>query len=511
MLKAKRITAMILVLVMVAALAACNSGSTASSGTAPTSTPAAAGSTGAASSEGAPVEETVELSVCVSQTNWGNSIDPDLMDAFVKDVERATNTKINMIAPPHNDYREKLNVMLTSGEIPDVFSVHQSLNQVPIYAIRGYCAPINDYVVNNADLQQNMPADLSSLSIDDQLFALPQGRFSVKIFHVREDLAQKYGMNIKPEMTTQEFFDELSKVDQSEAVPYCLSKWTEDFQIFYAPFGGYAGILKDANGNYYDGFQTQEIKDALAYIKSLYDAGLLDKEFITNENAMMREKFYTGKAAVMTDYFHNHIQMRLQANNVEAPTDLLPIYTLVGPNGDKGNVNEATQNSTCISANTKNPQRAVDLIAHWWYSEEGATRSRIGIEGSHFTIEDGIITPTTKALDSGYSLSPGGFTQSLPVISNLPFKWGGIGDDAYPKQLEILENTYKDGNLGQKHVPPSGVSDLYDKNSPGYLQNMKEVATKIVLGNATIDQAFADYDAYWKSIQGDEMLAQLNS
>jgi len=57
---------------------------------------------------------------------------------------------------------------------------------------------------------------------------------------------------------------------------------------------------------------------------------------------------------------------------------------------------------------------------------------------------------------------------------------------------------------------PMGKSALYDENVATYTSNLYEMATKIVLSSQTIDEAYADYEKFWKSIQGDKMLDELN-
>lgn len=505
--KAKRWVASTLALALAAsALAGCAGGDAPGSSAGSSSPGASGGSAGSVSSS-----EPVELSLCLSQTSWGNSVDPDLMEAFKQKIEEATNTKIEMISPPHNDYREKLNVLLTSGEIPDVYQVQLALDTVPLYALRGYAAPLDEYVEADPRFDVLDEFDLSGLSVDGKLYGLPNNRVMNKIIWVRQDMIDQYGLNIKEEMTTQEFVDEMSKIDQSQVIPFTFPKWTENFQLFYNFFGAYAGIVKGEDGKYYDGFQTQEMKDAILYIKSLYDAGILDKEFITNENSMMREKTFTGKAASTCDYYYQYLYFLSQADGVDKATDFVPIYTLVGPNGDKGNLNESFQNAMSVSPKCANIEKAVEVISWLYYSEEGTLLTKVGVEGQHYTIENGVITPTEKAANSGYSINAGNFTLSMPIIEDLPFQWGGVQDDGYAKQLEAMEKSQAEGVLGPKYNVTMGISDLYDKNVATYNATIKETVTKVVIGNATLEQAYEDYAGFWQSIQGDEMLNQLNA
>ncbi len=53
-------------------------------------------------------------------------------------------------------------------------------------------------------------------------------------------------------------------------------------------------------------------------------------------------------------------------------------------------------------------------------------------------------------------------------------------------------------------------SDLYDKNLPAYKKKIDEISAKVITGATTVEMGYIEYAGFWRSIQGDEMLAQLN-
>ena len=63
----------------------------------------------------------VTLKVCLPSSSWGGSADPGLMDEVKKYIDQQNGVKIEMIAPPMNTYSDKINVLLASGDVPDVF------------------------------------------------------------------------------------------------------------------------------------------------------------------------------------------------------------------------------------------------------------------------------------------------------------------------------------------------------------------------------------------------------
>jgi len=453
-----------------------------------------------------------ELSLCMSQIRWGISVDDAHMKAFVEALEKATNTKIEMIAPTHNDYQEKLNVLMASGEYPDIIRPQQAWDVISQFAARGYLAPVTEWINNDARFAALKGKDLSFYQSGNDIYGFPTGLGSTKIFWVRQDMIDKYGLEIKDSMTTDEFVEQLRKIDKSETIPLVLPKHIVNFQFYYNFFGAYGGIVKNDAGEWIDGINTQEMKDAFAWLKGLYEEGLIDPEFITNENSNMREKFYSGQGAIMADYCTKYITNQTNFDAVGKPTEAIPIYTLVGPNGDKGNLNESGGEAMALSVTCKNPEAAVDLIHYMFYNAEGAVLNSFGIENVHYTIENGELTPAEAAVTGGYTVDPVGLGSAFdPVdIASLPYTFAGMTTDQIVRANTIQQTALSTEYLGPQIKIPMGMSTVYDENAATYNNNLYEMATKIVMGTVSIEDAYKEYEQFWKSINGDEMLKQLN-
>lgn len=511
----KTLASVLAVAAVAASLAGCSSStsSTASSSTASAgstaSSQAASSAVSDASQESA---EPAELSLCMSQIRWGISVDDNHMQQWVAELEKATNTKIEMIAPTHNDYMEKLNVLLASGDIPDIMIPQQAWDYVGQFAVRGYIQPLTQYVENDERFAVVKSFDNSIYQSGDDIYGIPVNSGNNKIFWFRNDMIEKYGLEIKETMTTDEFITELKKVDQSEAIPFSFPKHIVNFQIFYNAFGAYGGILPDENGVYYDGIQTQEMKDAFAFIKTLYDEGLMDAEFITNENSNMREKIYAGTAVSDVDYTSRYINYLQSASSVGAPTDFTPMYSLVGPNGDLGTLNESGNEAVCVSVDCENVDAAMNLVHYLFFTEEGRMLYTLGVEGVHYDIVDNVLTPREDAVAAGYAVGLSDLISGWAAvdIQSLGFQFADTETAQIDKNIEIT-NKANVSYVGPLIKIPMGKSTLYDENVATYNSNLYEMATKIVLGSQTIDEAYADYEQFWKSIQGDKMLEELNA
>lgn len=504
MVKARKSIVLVLVALIAAVPAGCGENH---AGRAGTPTPAA---NAAASESALPSKEKVHISLCLSQTGWGGeAVDPELMKEVELAIEAKTNVDLEIIAPPQSNYNEKLNVMLSSGTAPDIFAVRKSMDNIQVYAARGYTRPLDDLLSNYGDITSQVNKEYwEYVKVGGKIQAIPMYVPMKKNIWLRKDYMDKYGVNLSVTPTTNEFYNEMLKLAGSGIIPFTFSRFLDNLPFFTNPFGAYFGIVKDENGRFYEGFNTPEMKQALAYLAKLYAAGIWDPEFLTNENAMVREKLISGRAAADLDYWNRFIYYCSESEKIGAPTEYVPVYELIGPSGKSGNLNEAINDVLAISPNCRNPDRALDVINYYVFTEEGVKLRCLGVEGKHYTVEDGIIKPTEKATKSGYKCDINQFYLYYPNVTDYGFNWGETTEKLIPKQLEINGEVEK--YLGPKYIVPGGKSELYDKNQPAYKKKIEETASLILMGATTMEQGYSDYEAFWRSINGDEMLRQLN-
>ncbi len=509
MLKVRKIISLVLAFLMLfTLLIGCGKQNTQQAGNStPTSTPTPAVT--ATPEPTPPPKEKVKLSFCLSQTGWGGeAVDPELMSEVEAVIEAKTTVDLEVIAPPQSSYNEKLNVMLSSDSAPDIFAVRKSMDNIQVYAARGYTRALDDLLPNFPNITSQVNKDYwNFVTVGGKIQGVPMYVPMNKNIWLRKDMLDKYGVNLSTTPTTDEFYTEMKKIAGSGVIPFTFPKFLDNLPFFTNPFGAYFGIGQDSSGKFYDGFNTPEMKEALTYITKLYADGIWDQEFLTNENAMIREKFYSGLAASVLDYWNRFIYFSVESAKVNASTEFVPIYELRGPTGKGGNLNEAINDVLAISPKCKYPDRAMEVIDYYVYSEEGVMLRCLGVENKHYTIENGAIKPTEKAANSGYKCDVNQFYLYFPKIEKFNFSWGET-EKLIPKQLEFNNEVVK--YLGPKYVVPGGKSELYDKNQPAYKKKIEEIASLIIMGAKTIDQGYADYQEFWKSINGDEMLNQLN-
>lgn len=455
-------------------------------------------------------QKKVRLSVCLPQDSWaGEALDPTLLNSVKTAMEDANNVEIELIAPLSSNYNESLLGMLSTGDIPDIYVIRKAMNNLQLYTVNGYAKDITALVEKDNNINNTINKTyIDYMRVDGKIYGLPRSKPMSKVLWLRKDIIKNFGVNLSETPTTDEFLIEMKKISDKGIVPFSFPKFIDNLTFFYNAFNTCGGIGKDSNNRYYDGFNTPETKQALNYIRTLYNEGIWDKEFGTNENNVIRDKLVSGKAASNIDYFNRYIDYMSEGVAKKAEFDLQPIYMLKGPKGGFGNLNEAIQNVYVVSPNCKNPEAAVSLISWMATSEEYAKMQLVGIEDKHYTVENGIIKANEAAKVSGYKTTAANLILTNANIKDLGFKWDAITEKYLPKQKAIAENNLN--YIGPNVIIPGGISELYDKNALVYKERVEKLTYKIITEADSIENCYKEYEEFWKSINGDKMLQELN-
>lgn len=448
----------------------------------------------------------------IAMPTWGGSADPLLMEEVKKEMERQTNTTIKMIAPPANSYSDKLNVLLSSGDIPDVFRINKAMVNVHTYTTRGFATPLDKYIKKSSHLKDVDPKYFDYMrSSKGYIYALPRLKEQQKIIWTRKEILDQYNVKLSSTPTTEEFLKEMSKVNKnSNIIPFTHSKFLDNLPFLYSSFGAYPEFIKDKKGKYYDGFNTPEMKEAHRYINRMYKMGVIDREFPTNDNSTMRNKLISGRAASALDYDNRYFYYRDGISRVtpDIQVDLFPIFKLVGPNGHGGTLNEAIQDAYMVGATSKHKQAATDFIAWMCYTAEGIKTVMLGVPGKNYVIKNGIGVPTPQSEAGGQTVSMNSVLGMFVDVEDLKLGFKFSDQDQFSKYLNLTKDINK--HTGPKHVIPAGNSQLYDRYSATLNKKRQELGLKMILGNTTIEDAYKEYEAFFASINGNRILNELN-
>lgn len=443
---------------------------------------------------------------------------------FVAFIEQATNTKLEIEIPPSTGYNERLQLMLASGEYPDIVFFPDTKQQSFLNAVKdGIVIPVNDYIANAQNLKKYTYEDsLKALKInqDDNIYGIPRTTIVRNDgYWVRKDWLDNVGIELPEDgaVTIDELTDIFTKFTKDDPDrngkndTYGFGHALDANKVLQPLFAGAFGALgwqKSSGGEYeyMDEMYNRDgtaYKKALEYTQMLYKSGLLDPDSTSNDANTQRDRFWRGVTGVAPGFAGQYTGYLDQMKQINPNVELTYLFI----KNEQGEVQGAGFGSGlwgfwAITSTSKNPQRAVDVL-DYWLSDEAWPVVIDGFEGPDFTMSGGskqfvknaAPAPVRKntmrrAGDILFSITPG---TSKEVI-----------DKITPWLDRSVETVVRSQNLD--FVPEISKQPKY----MDYQKKWQETIMKIVL-NAEPVSKFDELLEGWYQNDGESYVKEMNA
>ncbi|SFA81111.1 putative aldouronate transport system substrate-binding protein [Cohnella sp. OV330] len=534
------------VLVGTLAVAGCSNGNNengaaSESASAPASSTAAASSSAGASPSASASTEPYTLKWLKAQ-DISVPYDPD-NDIVKQTIEQKLNVKIDAEMVDVQQYKTKLNLKMSSEDIPDVVRIDFA-DDFQKYAPLGAFVDLTD-LINEQDTPNIMrevpPEVFEQAKVNGKIYGIPyQGgpgagyRWDLVM---RKDYLEAAGASVPK--TLDEYYNLLKKIkaDHPDVIP--LGGYTaqigqvkfanNSFDQIFGAFGVTPGYFTETDGKFSNYDIDPRMKDALLFLQKMYKEGLIDKEFATIKEEQLRAKLYSGKLfswmgwwSTASDYDTQVETSELIKNKKLGANEKLPDQSkepfkylsltgsLTGADGKAvAPAGAPFSQMTAISAKTKDPKKVLSIIEES-LSPENQMLTVWGIEGEDYNIENGkmvtvtdLLDPTTKQDKNGhyrgtqsYLFAPG--LNGWPrYLESLPLRFSQSLDVAINNKYQITDaSNYLDS--------PTKVAKLVE------LDTMRDsVFTQIIMGGDI--NKFDDFVEKWKSQGGTQILSELEA
>ncbi|MDR6553440.1 extracellular solute-binding protein [Paenibacillus qinlingensis] len=328
-----------------------------------------------------------------------------------QEYEKMTGIKVNWVEAPTASLDEKRNLLLASGDLPDVFfKSNLPVSDIINYGSQGTFIKLNDlidkYAPNIKKTFEKMPDVKKGLTMPDGgIYTLPYiddnpgTRVAAKIY-----LNQKWltALNMKMPTTTDEFYQVLKAFKEkdpngngkADEVPYTTPYGTKGLSVMFA---GSFGLLNRGNGNADLDFDEKankvrfipaqpEYKELLMFLNKLYKEELIDKELFTVKAPQIIAKVDQG----IVGGGNGPSETIFGTKNL---ADFAGLKTVLkGPAGQQvlSVAGSSIRNigSFAITKANKNLEATIRWVDHF-YSEEGIRLFFMGLEGKTYNVENG--------------------------------------------------------------------------------------------------------------------------
>jgi ABC-type glycerol-3-phosphate transport system substrate-binding protein len=454
----------------------------------------------------------------------GNFEGDDFDNESTRIIEEKTGVKLVVYTAPWGEaYRTKQNVMLASNDIPDIMVIENNSVEIK-YAAAGALLPLNRYFKQYPNIEKSRDKDTWNFMTheDGNIYALPSKCYydnkqilSFRMLLYRQDWLKKFNQSV-PE-TLEEYYMAANSVvngdpdGNGKKDTYAISgnKDTVIRNTFDHIFGAY-GILPNywflKKGRVVNGSIEPEAKEALKFLNRMYKEGMIDPEFITDDQERQRLKFLKGMYSGSIFFAHvldkeniENYYNTFKENNPEGEFVSGKMLSTPGyePIGFR-TLSRRGWMRTAVMAQSKVVEAALRII-DFAASEEGSMLYNFGKEGLDYRIEGSSVLFTAdkeRQREAGINL------YHIPIVRTE--LWPNTRTEYSKMLLHWTSNTIN--NIGDELLVPEVAE--YENQLNSYVDDQ---FSKMIMGVVPIEGGFERFVEEWKARGGENALAALNN
>lgn len=465
----------------------------------------------------------------------------------IKYIEDNTNVKLDFVALPSDagDADTKLNLMLSSGDYPDVICFNLNKQKMVKFGEEGIFIPLNDlyeeYGDNLKKLFESRPQyEKNSYAPDGNLYGFPTTSESYhsqaypKLWYNSEWLDS---LDLEVPQTTEELKEVLMAVKKSDyngngkedEIPLTGSPdW--DCQLEWWLMNSFIPCDRNTLSYIKDGevifaCDKEEFKQGLEYMNDLFENGLLDPTMFTQKSDQMQQVIRSDEKLVF-GYTADHFGMGVNQEDRHLNEITTAMPPVEGPTGaryqlHKDYVDMTEGFSWFITDKCKNPEAAFK-VGDFLMGEEASLVQMYGEEGGYWGKLDEPTESLVDGIEAIYWIEPG-YTNNEADDYQKNIFWSGLQnqtaefrasmnpkpDDMYESgayEARLTEETDKVIDYFYPEYLPKNIflEDPDDAERFATIQTslqeyVKTSVAQFITGELSIEK---DWDSYVSALEG---------
>jgi len=439
----------------------------------------------------------------------------------------------NMRTDENTGKTEALNLMLATGNIPDIVGSSRIKDFVNQYGPEGAFLPLNELIEEHApnikafyDARPDIAASVKAA--DGNMYYipyLPDGKYG-RAYHIRYDWLEKLGLDV-PE-TVEEFEAVLRAFKtqdpngngEADEVPYFARQWPELIRLVTLWDGRSSGsdtyhdFLVD-EGNVTHPYIGEGYRDGISNLARWYAEGLIDAEIFTRGSSSRDFLLGENLGGATHDWFastggYNRLSSEIPGFEFKA---FAPPASVSGKRIEEHRRILVKPDGWAIGSTNEHPIETIKYF-DFYFTEEGRRLVNFGVEGEHYEMVDGEPKFTQAFLDQGP------VNRSAYQIGAQLHARGWFQD--YANELQWTNEFALEGialyDQGDYLIPDFlGVSftadeqKVYDRHWPSIRDYMLERQQQWILGSGDVMADWDDYIATLNKMGLADVLEVMNS
>ena len=432
------------------------------------------------------------------------------------------------------DSQEAFNLMLASGELPDIVGGKFIKPNANRYGPEGAFLSLKDLIEEHAPnisaLMKEKPEVFNSiLAGDGNMYFVPyltDGKYG-RAYFIRTDWLEK--LDLESPSNVDDLYNVLKAFrdndpngnGEQDEIPSFFRNWEEVLRLVTLWDGRTSGSdtyhdFHVVDGEIRHGYAGDGYKVGIENIAKWYKEGLIDPEVFTRGSRARDYLLSNDLGGFTHDWFastagyNDSLNGKVDGFKLEA---IIPPASISGVRMEEHRRIPVKPEGWAISSTNKHPIETIKYM-DFWFSEEGRRLANFGIEGEQYTMVDGVATFTPEFLASDRAVNSQltdigaqvrrGFYQDYGYEIQWTNKFALAGIDLYDQGDYLIDQF-----LGVSfNVEEQAVYDKHWNNIRTYMLEKQQIW---VLGS---EDVVADWDSYMAELNKlglDKVLAAMQS
>ncbi|MCR4718315.1 MAG: extracellular solute-binding protein [Firmicutes bacterium] len=442
---------------------------------------------------------------------------------WTKWIKENSGVDVEFVAFNRNQYKEKLNAMLSSGSAPDVFIEYDSAWMAQLVE-QGVIKPVDEmiekYSKNYKDYLEQNPQLNKYITFGGKSYAFTSQRPETSILNhgawIRQDWLDKLGLSMP--QTDEELLDVLRAFrdrdpngnGEKDEIPMSLI-WTQLIEAMYKSMDQW---YLNEKGELEFAQLTDRNMEALRFMKTCYDEGLINKEFATDtQYTLQDQQWANGKTGVYMRQWNPDMCRELITNDPSANPVPLPMVSTKF--GKAGYYEEADANLFCMVNANSDADEAIVKFMDWLIDGNWFTLLN-GEENVHYTMVDGV----PKVIDAEKRNTEVGYAGSYALITDEKTNPEAFilsaADDEISQRLAAMKKDafeqYLNNNNFERDIPRSPEVSEYAELFGNWSKKRDELRIRVITGgnDATPEWGIEQLRSEWNRLGGEEVNRLVN-
>ncbi|MCR8656557.1 extracellular solute-binding protein [Paenibacillus endoradicis] len=409
---------------------------------------------------------------------------------IIKEIEKKTDSKLDITwvsGVNWMDYIDRLNVILSSGDLPDLLKLDDMTNPLFQQLVEhGEFWDLTPYIKDYPNLNSYPENVWKSTTINGKNYVIPVSRplNGFVFFNIRKDWLDK--LNLEVPKTIDDFYNVLVAFKNAK-----LDGKDETFGYTMRSADSIDGVFTHSNGRWklvddqlMDVNFDPGTREAILFKQKLYKEGLIPADFAVMKDSQFWDLATTGRAGVTAETIEAQFRWTHDQWKTDPTVDWLPMTSLTYEGIEyvpqyRGYIGVLAIPKKVSEEKMKKILSVLDFGA----SEEGGNLSLYGIEDVHYNEVDGLKVATDQAAKD--SVGVGAFGKLFMKYDPYMYAYApGMTMEIFERNKEIIDArsavAFEDPTIGL-------VSETNNKLGADLLKKMNDLKTQIIMDKVSID------------------------